>query len=592
MNVPRNQNRPTRGGRGGPGKWWLLPVIGLLAGSTLAQDLQNLNAEPIAAKEGKLTFHFDTSTEGWQSLDTDSTVGLEKKATGVKAGGGALRFAYTLRRGALCILGRGGLSVKGAKSLSLWIKASKPTIFALACLEEDGSNYVTMFRAPADHWQQLRCDLSELTLSDDSTDENGRLDVDQIRTLLLTDLDTLVVQKTAVTKPSRTVWVDEVSFSPQEVHPAPTGGKAVVEGFETLDARWGILRLVGKNNFQLDAQGSLNVTHDPKQVKVGKGALEYRYPLAGKGATALMGAISLRLKNARSVSLWMKTSRPALIGMMLSERDGSRYMAPIFTPGNQWTQVKLNLSEFNLDDDSQDENGHLDGDQVNSVGFIDIQAMFGGAGAKPGETQTLWLDEFTASEKALPPRHPVREVKGGKLVIVDEFETGTPSWLGITLTGLGAGKPQIVLAKDTVIRRTQKEVKDGKGALEASYFAPEASLVALLRFWSGLKLAGATELRFALKSKYDAKLMISVEERDGSGYNKQLDVAGGEQWNNYRLALDEFTLGDDKVDENGKLDPDQLKQMSIIDLSGAVGEPGENVLWLDDVAFFIPAAKQ
>lgn len=590
MSTVENMNQG-RLKRWSPAGWWGALLMSIVTLSASAQDIEKLNAEPIAAKDGKLTFHFDTSTEGWQTLDATGKLEVETNTTAVKTGAGALKFDYTLKRGVLTVVGRGGLSVGGAQSLSLWIRGTKPTVFALACVEEDGSNYVTMFRAPADRWQQLKCDLADLNLSDDSTDENGRLDPGQIRYLLLTDLDTLVVQKAAVTHPSRTVWIDEVSFSPRRVRPAPTGGTAVVEDFETLSPQWGAIRIAGKDQFQLDADAHLKVTHDPANVKEGKGALEFQYPLTGKGGTALMGATSLRVKNARSVGLWMKTSQPALIGMMLSERDGSHYTAPVFTPGGEWTHVEFNLTDFNLNDDSKDENGRLDGDQVNSVGFVDIRAMFGGVGAKPGATQTLWLDQLTASDKPVPARHPVRAVKGGKLVFVDDFERGTPSWLGITLTGLGNGKPGLVLAKDTVIRRIEKDVANGNGALETSYFAPEAGLFALLRFWSHLKLAGATELRFAAKSKYDAKLVISVEERDGSGYNKQVDIGGGERWQTYRLALDEFTLGDDKVDENGKLDPAELKQLSVIDMSGAVGEPGENVLWLDEVAFFIPAAK-
>ncbi|OIO94996.1 MAG: hypothetical protein AUJ96_27770 [Armatimonadetes bacterium CG2_30_66_41] len=94
-----------------------------------------------------------------------------------------------------------------------------------------------------------------------------------------------------------------------------------------------------------------------------------------------------------------------------------------------------------------------------------------------------------------------------------------------------------------------------------------------------------------IKSKFDAKLMLQVEERDGSGYNHQLDVGGGGKWQRHELAFVDCALADDKVDENGKLDMDQVRQLLLIDMSGAAGEPGENSPWLDDVAFFVPEGK-
>jgi hypothetical protein len=563
----------------------------LLAVPAAAQDFGGLNFLPIAATGGKLVFSFDQSVEGWQSLDGGNGLGVETEAGAAKEGKGALKYQYVLKQGVLSILCRGGLSVAGVKSVSFWVKGSRPGVFGLGLIEKDGSNYFTTFRAAAGEWQQVTCDVDELQLADDSKDENGALDVDQIHLLGLIDIEALTVQKTEVKDASRTVWIDEVTFSPKATHPTVEGGRAVLDDFEKLSGRWAVVRFTGKDQMELDAGNGLKIATEAGNVKEGKGALEYHYQLVGNGPTALMSSLSLRLKNPRSVSAWIKTSEPSMIAWTFSERDGSSYMAPVFTSGGEWQFVKLGLGDFSLDEHSKDENGQLDGGQISSVGFIDAAAMFGGLGAEPGATRTLWIDELAASDEEPAARQTTMDVEGGKLVRIDDFEQGAPAWVGFTLSGFAGGKPTVTMDKGTTIGVADKDAAAGKGALQVSYFAPEASLFALLRFWGKLPLTGVTQLRFSLKSKFDAKLMVSVEERDGSGYNLQLDATGGEKWQQHQLPLAGFTLGDDKVDENGKLDSDQLKQVSLIDMSGAVGEPGQNVLWLDEVAFFVPAGK-
>jgi len=563
-----------------------------LTAPALAQDFAGLNFQPIAATDGKLVFSFDQSVEGWQSLDGGNGLSVETDAAAVKEGKGALKYQYVLKKGVMSIVLRGELSVAGAKSVSFWARASRSGMFGLGFIEKDGSNYFTTFRALADEWQQVTCDLADMQLAPDSKDENGALDVDQVQLMGLIDIEALTVQNAEVKEPQRTLWVDEVTCSPNATSPAIEGGQAVLDDFEKLSGRWVAVRVGEKDPLTLDAGDSLKITSEPENVTEGKGALEYHYQVVGNGPMALMGSLSLRLNDPRSLSVWMKTSEPSMIALNLSERDGSSYMAPVFTSGGAWQLVKLGLTDFSLDEHSKDENGQLDGNQVGSIGFIDAAAMFGGLGAEAGATRTLWLDELLANDQDPPARQVSKDGAGGKLVYIDDFEQGAPAWIGLTLSGFaGGGQPKITMDKGTTISLTDKEAAAGKGALQCGYFAPEASLFALLHFWGNVPLTGATELRFSLKSKFDAKLMVTVEERDGSGYNLQLDASGGEKWQQHQLRLADFTLADDKVDENGKLDPDQLKQVTLIDMSGAVGEPGQNVLWLDEVAFFVPAGK-
>jgi len=577
--------------RTGRGVVVTVAAVLLSGGLALAQPgFDGLDFPPAASVNGKLLFHFEGSTDGWRGLDGDAGVSVETAPISVKEGKGALRYGYPVQQGVMSVLCRSGLSVAGAKSVSFWIKTSRPGMFGLALIEKDGSNYFVLFGTRTNAWQKVSYDLDELQLSDDSKDENAVLDADQLSTVGLVDGDVMKAAPADGQVRPRSMWIDEVAFSPETRLPAAEGGHALVEGFEELSGRWAAIRIKGKDEIEVGTDAVLKIANG--DVKEGAGALEYQYAADPKTTTALFGSTTLRVKQPRSVRAWIKTSVPTMLAWVLSERDGSRYMATVPTAAGEWKQVRLGLSDFALDNESTDENKQLDGGQVNSMGFLDVATMFGG-GAAAGEAnqRTLWLDGIEASEEEPPARYATRAVAQGVEVVVDSFEAGVSEWLSLTLVGLAQGTPTLALDKSTKVNVVNEGAAEGKGALRVEYFAPEGGLVALLRSLGNAPLGGATQLRLWIKSKFDANLMLQLEEQDGSGYNHQLDVGGGGKWQRHELAFVDCALADDKVDENGKLDMDQVRQLLLIDMSGAAGERGENVLWLDDVAFFVPEGK-
>lgn len=88
--------------------------------------------------------------------------------------------------------------------------------------------------------------------------------------------------------------------------------------------------------------------------------------------------------------------------------------------------------------------------------------------------------------------------------------------------------------------------------------------------------------------------MVALNEEDESSYQAVVWSEAG-QWNEIELSIKDFTLGDDGIDENEKLDTDQVNLLAIADASlfARVLEkagmpiynppPAQSMVWLDDV---------
>ena len=108
-----------------------------------------------------------------------------------------------------------------------------------------------------------------------------------------------------------------------------------------------------------------------------------------------------------------------------------------------------------------------------------------------------------------------------------------------------------------------------------------------MRTLDKVDLKKATMLDLAIKCSHDGTFLVTIEEKGGARYNKKIDLLLGD-WKSYSWPLTEFTLAEDSRDDNGKLDADQIKQISIGDVSTMLGNGGEADLahlWVDQVFF-------
>lgn len=125
-------------------------------------------------------------------------------------GRGALRMDYSLEpKGAVALVKPlEGLPLKGAERVSLRIRVAQPSAILIALEEQDGSNYQYMLKVlPEEGWKKVEAPLVQFKLAKDSTDENSKLDTDQLKLLILLDASAFMGR----TGP-RTLWVDEVAF--------------------------------------------------------------------------------------------------------------------------------------------------------------------------------------------------------------------------------------------------------------------------------------------------------------------------------------------------------------------------------------------
>jgi hypothetical protein len=75
--------------------------------------------------------------------------------------------------------------------------------------ERDGSEYTQFIELTAgDELQPYEFDLASFTLSDDSQDENGQLDLTQVKELSIADVSVL----SGKTVPTNTLWLDDLTF--------------------------------------------------------------------------------------------------------------------------------------------------------------------------------------------------------------------------------------------------------------------------------------------------------------------------------------------------------------------------------------------
>jgi hypothetical protein len=145
--------------------------------------------------EPGVKFHdtFETGTDGWVVLKFAPLIIGEVARTEeegrVREGKGALALSYDIEPGKVPLAVRMGPSARGINRLSLWMRTvHRPAEVVIGVQERDDSSYDTMVHLePADGWKKLEYDLAQLTLADDSTDENGRLDFHEIQSVAVAD---------------------------------------------------------------------------------------------------------------------------------------------------------------------------------------------------------------------------------------------------------------------------------------------------------------------------------------------------------------------------------------------------------------------
>ncbi len=136
-------------------------------------------------------------------------------------------------------------------------------------------------------------------------------------------------------------------------------------------------------------------------------------------------------------------------------------------------------------------------------------------------------------------------------------------------------------------------VKVGAGSLQYSYQPLAGTMAAIVS--QVTDASAARSLQTWLKCSVATVVVVVLTEQDGTDYTLFAHLPK-DQWVRLEAPFTDFQMGDDAVDENDRLDPDQIQGVGILDaacflqmLDGAeqlfpFDLSAERSLWVDDLA--------
>jgi len=395
-------------GRSTAGRWGSWTLAALAACSVGLAGVQ----QAVAQATPPAKYDFDTDPSGFSAVtlkdgapaaDADSSVTIVKE--GAKSGAGALLYSYKVEPKALRTLAGATKIPAGTQSVGLWVRGDTRTQMLFTLREEDGSTYMLPFYLPAHEWVRVAANLDEFTLGENDTDENGKLDADQVTSIGAFDLAMMLVNASddfAKALPNvqgaRKLWLDDLEFSTERVPQAAglvktdAGSAMVVDNFDAGLVRWAPIKAVLGNATPMFDIFPENTSLQTLAEAAGPGGSKSPTEPGGKGLRftyrrgmneifALNTSVEKRdLSHADRLRLSLSMSQKSLILIQLKEKDGSEYQTTI-QPDNSvgWQNVDVALSDFTLSENSQDENNALDPGQIKEITVVDASSFAGQA---------------------------------------------------------------------------------------------------------------------------------------------------------------------------------------------------------------------
>ncbi len=346
------------------------------------------NVDAGAQVLAQFSFEEDADVDAWRSHAADAKLTITRDPANVRVGTGALQLSYEPAQEAYFIIETGVLDVAGAQSLCFCVKCSETTPLLYGVAEEDGSSYDGFLQCSPNEWVDVRVNLADLQLREDSDDENEALDADQIRSLLFFDLSNLpgdVGRALGWKQGPQAMWLDNVVISadaaPSRSRIRDVGGgqrQAVLDDFESGLA------------FGLAIGGA----HLAIVREAGGHFLRIRYgAVAEQWQGFVFGVGHVGLTGLQRVSLRAKATQTARLGVVLEERDGSKYEFMLDLQAGDWQEYALPVTGFAPDPGTIDENEALDPDQLR-VMILLVDTFDSDVGADG--TAEVSVDDLTA----------------------------------------------------------------------------------------------------------------------------------------------------------------------------------------------------
>lgn len=370
--------------------------------------------------------------------------------------------------------------------------------------------------------------------------------------------------------------------------PAVRAQDKLIDDFEHgLNPEWVTLKVTADKGLQLETESRIAVTQEAAQVKSGQGTLSYFYEVAPKTVRGVALPREMDLTGMKSVHFWAKCSTSTALLFALDQKNGSSYQTAFYCPAGEWQEVTLNLDELVVDDVTKDMAGGLQLNQVKGLHFGDLATLFVNFVLGLEGQRVLWLDDISFSPRSAPFTTGFARGSNAASFIVDNFASPVIRWAPVTInTGNGGG-----IALFDAPLQIEPAPGDKPGALRFNYKREPNRLHALLRSLDKIYVGTPTQLNLRLNTATDGTFMVILEENGGARYEQLLQIRAAENWKSLVLPLGNFTLAGDSKDDNNKLDPNQIKTVSVVDITPLLpSESGpapvqNNTLRISDVRF-------
>lgn len=376
----------------------MLAVAALLAAVCVGVEAQE--------EDVLLLLDFEDGTEGFVSIDPQTTVSATTAPEIAYTGNGALQVQYMQ---AAMSPGAGGGGFPGAVILPLmdpfeelgrvsFAIASDLSTPVVVVLTEgaEGPRYNCMLWCSAGAWHEYSLPLHEFSADlDGPPDPNGTLDPGEVSVVAVFDADSflrLIGESTGmfhVEPPEeQTLRLDDFCLLSGEPDVPPQGEDSVTIATYERPLRG------------FACVGGQDVVVESEELEGGESALRLDYSIpartlfavihrARQGALAGMEAIRFQARSNREVTLIVSLEEKWGPG----EENKSSYNATMpVEPGEDWQTVTTHTSSFALGDNETDPNGTLDMDLVQTVTIGDATALLEGAEV----LNSLWLRDLVA----------------------------------------------------------------------------------------------------------------------------------------------------------------------------------------------------
>lgn len=319
---------------------------------------------------------FDGGNDGWMTAANQAPAETQGA---VAKEGGALALSYTAGTEMTGLAAPLPVVINGARSVKFWLRTSHDGLYALVLGEEGEFTWLSLVPCTAGAWREFEVSLDRFRPDDQKPDPNGQLDPGLVRFVAIFDASAFLGQAAAG---QRQIWLDSFQIADDEAANAYSFDQALpylLDDFQATYHSW--LALCGK------------LEHDPDE-----GLLTWRYDatLPQGAMPGIATALGQLPKSATHLYLTLRSERAMNLAIVLQEGkrgglDESNYVALKQLRAGQFETLEIELSALQLDaDNSSDENGRFDLDQIGMLLLMDVDLIAGQA----AQANVLTIDEL------------------------------------------------------------------------------------------------------------------------------------------------------------------------------------------------------